>query len=137
MFKPLFPALLAVAAGTICAMAQDSVPKPPIHVPRPLPPNLPYPTGSQITFEWIYSCSGGNQCIFKCTDADPNIIVGASALDINLGTVPVGSQSLPALIVFYSQGTSSNSIFVVGGANQHLACKVTGMTLNYSGPPRP
>jgi hypothetical protein len=137
MFKRLFAALFGLTVVPICAMAQDPTVKLPIHIPRPLPPNLPYPTGSQMTFEWVYSCSGGNQCVFKCSDADPNIIVGASFLDINLGTIPVGSQTLPALFVFYSQGSYSNSIFVVGGANQHLACKVTGMTLNYSGPPKP
>lgn len=124
---------LAVIAGTSWLMelasAEDRL--------LPAPPNQPYPTGSEITFEWIYSCTKTRPCSFSC--AGSGSANGVTALQIYLGTTPLGSNSKsPALFYFYSTASvQRNSGFRIStGIQSTLSCDVVGMTLDYSGPPK-
>jgi hypothetical protein len=102
---------------------------------EPRAPGPPYPGGSEITFQWDYSCPGGGACSFSCPGAG-----GASSvtkLTIYLGTIAVGkTENAPAL--FYDFSTRnfprSNGFSISTGINT-LSCQVNGMVLDYSGPP--
>jgi hypothetical protein len=94
------------------------------------------PSGSEITFQWVYSCPSTGACSFECRGAGGANHV--TKLTINLGTVPLGgNQSAPA--VFYDFSTReiphSNGFKISTGLND-LACQVNGLTLDYSGPPK-
>jgi hypothetical protein len=98
-----------------------------------LPPGPPFPGGSNITFQWDYSCPSGKDCSFSCPGSG-----GAShvtKLTIYLGTIPVGSNQDPA--VFYEFSTReiprANGFSISAGLSI-LSCQVNGMTLDYSGP---
>jgi hypothetical protein len=135
MRMPFVSSVIIGAAGWLInsAWAEDRV-----IVPLPVPPNLAYPAGSEITFEWVYSCRNSRGCSFTC--AGP---VGATnavtALRIYLGTTPIGDNpKYPALFYFYSTvAVPSNSGFrIISGIQGTLSCDVVGMTLEYSGPPK-
>jgi len=103
----------------------------------PVSPNLAYPAGSEVTFEWSYSCRNTRPCSFSC--AGSGSANSVTALRIYLGTIPIGNgQKHPALIYFYSTTTvPRNDGFRISGGNQiSLSCDVSGMTLDYSGPPK-
>ena len=103
----------------------------------PAAPNQTYPAGSEITFEWVYSCRSTRPCSFSC--AGSGSANGVTALQIYLGTTPLGSNSKsPAIFYFYSTMTVPyNTGFRIStGIQGTLACDVVGMTLDYSGPPR-
>ena len=95
----------------------------------------PYPGGSEITFEWHYSCPSGSNCSFACmgTGAASHV----TKLNIYLGTIPVGSNQKSSA-VFYDFSTREvrrgNGFSVSTGINT-LSCQVNGLTLDYSGPP--
>jgi hypothetical protein len=104
----------------------------------PAPPNQIYPAESEITFEWVYSYQNRRPCSFSCPGSGS--ANGVTALQIYLGTTPLGSSNSksPAIFYFYSTltvplNTGFRIITGIGGA---LACDVVGMTLDYSGPPR-
>ena len=93
------------------------------------------PAGSNITFQWNYSCLSGKDCSFSCPGSG-----GAShvtKLIIYLGTISVGSNQDPA--VFYEFSTReiprANGFSISAGLST-LSCQVNGMTLDYSGPPK-
>jgi hypothetical protein len=104
------------------------------NVESPVPPNFRFPTGTEITFEWDYTCRAGNKpCVFSCGTADR-----VKALTIYLGTVPVGSHERNSTIFyFYSTETVpySGGFRINGGPASTLSCDVSGMTLDYSGSP--
>jgi hypothetical protein len=113
-----WPARLAWAQGT---------------VESPVPPNFRFPPGAEITFQWNYTCRGAKPCVFSCGTADR-----VKALTIYLGTIPVGSyQRNSVIFYFYSTETIpySDGFRINGGPASTLACDVTGMTLDYAGPP--
>jgi hypothetical protein len=96
----------------------------------------PYPGGSEITFQWDYSCTSGKDCSFTCMGTG-----GAShvtKLSIYLGTIPVGSnQKTPAMIYdFSTREIPRGNGFSVSTGISTLSCQVNGLTLDYSGPPR-
>lgn len=98
-------------------------------------PNLPYPDDSQITFQWNYSCTRDRACTFRCPGgggADHLI-----RLDIYLGTLPSnGDQRLPAIFYdFSSRDFLHGNGFSISTGIGMLSCQVSGMTLDYSGPP--
>jgi hypothetical protein len=109
----------------------------------PLAPSLraqdggpPYPGGSDLSFEWDYSCPSGKICSFSCPGTG-----GAShvtKLRMFLGTIPLGStEHAPG--VFYEYSTveipRANGFGISAGLGV-LSCQVSGMKLDYSGPPR-
>jgi hypothetical protein len=103
----------------------------------PALPNQTYPAGSEITFEWVYSCRNTRPCSFSC--AGSGSANGVTALQIYLGTTPLGSNpKSPAIFYFYSTVTVAynNGFRISTGIQGALACDVIGMTLDYSGPPR-
>jgi len=105
---------------------------------RPVAPNLPYPAGTEITFQWSYSCPTNKSCSINCQGPGSGVD-RVTALEIYLGSTPIGnSQMVPALFYFYStQVFASNSGFNISpGKLSRLSCQVTGMTLDYSGPPK-
>jgi hypothetical protein len=65
MRLPYVSLLIIGAAARIMnsAWAQDRV-----LVPVPVPPNLAYPAGSEITFEWVYYCENIRSCFFLVRD---------------------------------------------------------------------
>jgi hypothetical protein len=65
-------------------------------------------------------------------------VIHVSKLNMYLGTIPVGSnQNAPA--VFYDFSTREYSYangFSISVGLSTLSCQVSGMTLDYSGPPK-
>ncbi len=106
-------------------------------VRQPIATNLRYPAGTEITFQWIYSCpTGGKSCSFNCQGPGGGVD-RATALEIYIGSTPIGNnRTVPALIYVYStQIFASNSGFIMSpGELSKLSCQITGMTLDYSGP---
>lgn len=98
-------------------------------------PNPPYPSDSEITFQWNYSCPSSRGCSFSCPGAGEAFHV--TKLEVYLGTLPVdGAQRLPA--IFYSFSTKEfprANGFSVSTSVGTISCQVNGMLLDYSGPP--
>jgi hypothetical protein len=92
-----------------------------------------------LPFQWDYSCPGavGKDCSFLCT-GEGGRTVHVIRLRINLEAITVeGSQKAPA--VFYDFATMEipqASGFVISAGLGTLACQVSGMRLDYSGPPK-
>jgi hypothetical protein len=127
------------------------------------------PGGSEIAFEWQYSCPNGKGCSFTCPGSGgasnvtnlasggasnatnlgsggPSNVVrlasgGASnvtKLAIHLGTIPLrGTEK--AFGIFYEFSTMeiprANGFSLTTGIST-LSCQVSGMNLDYSGPPK-
>jgi hypothetical protein len=127
----IYLVVIAAAGGLTEAVAADD---------RVIPPSpfQAYPAGSEITFEWVYSCGSPRPCAFSC--AGSGSANGVTALQIYLGTTPLGSSNQKSPVIFYSFSTLTvprNSGFrIITGIGGALACDVVGMTLDYSGPPR-
>jgi hypothetical protein len=92
--------------------------------------------GSEIAFEWQYSCPSGKGCSFSCPGSG-----GASSvtkLVIHLGTIPL-SGTQRAFGIFYEFSTReiprANGFSLTTGIST-LSCQVSGMNLDYSGPPK-
>jgi hypothetical protein len=100
------------------------------------PGGPPYPGGSDITFQWDYSCPGGRACSFTCPGAGN--ASGVTKLTIYLGTVPLGAtEHAPALFYeFSTRNIPRGNGFSITTAITTLSCQVNGMTLDYSGPPQ-
>jgi len=100
---------------------------------EPVQSRPPFPF-SKTTFQWDYSCPANVACSVVCPGEASHVI----KLSLYLGTVPVdGSQN--AIALFYELRTREFpyvSGFTIGAALTTLSCRVTGMTLDYSGPPR-
>jgi hypothetical protein len=129
--SPTIVAILLMAGGLArLAWAQEG------DVESPVPPNFRFPAGAEITFQWNYTCRVGNKpCAFSCGTADR-----VKALTIYLGTMPVGSYERNSVIFyFYSTETIpySGGFRINGGPASTLSCDVSGMTLDYAGPPLP
>jgi hypothetical protein len=99
---------------------------------------MAYPGDAEIAFQWNYSCPRNNACTFRCLGAG-----GAghlTRLDIYLGTLPVnGDQQQRALAIFYdfsSLGFPHGNGSAISIGISALSRQVSGMTLDYSGPPK-
>jgi hypothetical protein len=107
--------------------------------------NPPYPAGSDIVFQWTYSCDeNAKGCSFNCPAIGASNVpaVGGASnvtkLTIYLGSVRLESDKTSSAI-FYEFSTKQiprGSGFTINSGLNSLACRVTGMTLDYSGPPR-
>jgi len=95
-------------------------------------PRFPF---TKTTFQWEYSCPGGEACSFICPAGEATQVI---KLSLYLGTVSYdGSQNAPA--VFYEFNTRAfphSSGFSISTGLSSLSCQVNGMTLDYSGPPK-
>jgi hypothetical protein len=92
--------------------------------------------GSEIAFEWQYSCPTGKACSFNCPGSGGGSNV--TKLAIHLGTIPLrGTEK--AFGVFYEFSTveipRANGFSLTTGIST-LSCQVSGMNLDYSGPPK-
>ena len=101
-------------------------------------PGPPYPDGSEITFQWVYSCPAnrGGGCSFSCPGSGG--AAHATKLTFYLGTVKLGRDK-SALGLFYEFATKevpNGNGFTINTGLGTLSCQVNGMILDYSGAPR-
>jgi hypothetical protein len=121
-------AILLMATGIVHLAWAEGV-----NTKSPIPPNFRFPAGAEITFQWNYTCRDSKPCAFSCGTADR-----VTAATMYLGTIPVGSNQRNSVIFyFYSTPTIpySDGFRINGGPASTLSCDVSGMTLDYSGPP--
>jgi hypothetical protein len=95
----------------------------------------PYPSGSEVAFEWRYSCASARACSFSCSGSG-----GASSvtkLSIQLMTIPLGTENVAGIFYEYStmEIPRANGFNITTGISR-LACQVNGMNLDYSGTPK-
>jgi hypothetical protein len=101
-------------------------------------PNPPYPSESEITFQWNYVCPLERPCTFTCRGAGGG---GGSdhvtRLDIYLGTLPFnGDERAGAIFYEFSSREFPHSAgFAISTGINSLSCQINGMNLDYSGPP--
>jgi hypothetical protein len=92
------------------------------------------PNGSEIAYEWQYSCPDSKACSFTCPASGG--ASGVTKLSIQLMTIPLGSTKVAG--VFYDFSTvaipRANGFSITTGIST-VACQVNGMTLDYAGSP--
>ncbi len=94
-----------------------------------------YPSGSEVAFQWQYSCTDARSCSFNCsgTGGANNV----KKLSIRLMTIAFGAKT--AAGIFYEYSTleipRANGFTITTGIST-LACQVNGMNLDYSGQPK-
>jgi hypothetical protein len=121
-------AIFLMASGLVRLACAEGV-----NTKSPIPPSFRFPAGAEITFQWNYTCRDSKPCVFSCGTADR-----VTALTMYLGTIPVGSNQRNSVIFyFYSTATIpySDGFRINGGPASTLSCDVSGMALDYSGPP--
>jgi hypothetical protein len=123
--ETLFAALLLVSAvSSYVSLAQEKA-------------ELPYPAESDITFQWTYSCPT-SQCAFSCPGTGRAKQV--TKLTIVMGRMRIGnSDDHNPIALFYEYSTKDiprGNGFSINGGLGRLACQVSGMRLDYSGPPK-
>jgi hypothetical protein len=95
----------------------------------------PYPPGSDITFQWNYSCPSSKGCGFICPGSGQAVHV--TKLTIYLGRMHIGADQT-SLALFYEFSTVEfprGNGFVINTGLSALSCQINGMTVDYSGPP--
>jgi hypothetical protein len=95
----------------------------------------PYPKGSEVAFEWQYSCTSARGCSFNCSGSG-----GASSvtkLSIRLMTIALGAKNVAGIFYEYStvEIPRANGFNITTGIST-LSCQVNGMNLDYSGSPK-
>ena len=123
--------LLALVLSEIFLVANPSLLRAERSVSSPL-----NSVGSEIAYEWEYSCSsGGRGCSFTCPG-----VGGASnvtKLVIHLTNIPLGGRDVAGITYeFSSVEVPRGSGFSITTGIGTLSCQVSGMNLDYSGPPR-
>ena len=115
--ETLFAALLLLSGvSSDVSLAQDKA-----ELPYPA-----YPAESDITFQWTYSCPT-SKCAFSCPGA-------GRASHVTKLTIFMGRMAL-----FYEYSTMDipqGNGFSINTGLGRLACQVSGMKLDYSGPPK-
>jgi hypothetical protein len=94
-----------------------------------------YPGGSDITYQWDYSCPSGGECSFTCGGGGAAHVTKVS---IYVGVMPVGTNQRNSSL-FYEFNTRElrrGSGFSVNAGLSTLQCQFNGLTMDYSGPPR-
>ena len=94
-----------------------------------------YPGGSDITYQWDYSCPSGGECSFTCGSGGASHV---TKLGIYLGAMPVGTNQKNSTLFyeFTMRELRRGSGFSVNSGLSTLQCQVNGLTVDYSGPPR-
>ncbi len=99
----------------------------------------PYPAGSDVTFQWNYSCPSSKGCAFSCLGGGTREGTShVTKLSVYLGRMRIGSDQ-DAFALFYDFSTVEfprGNGFVIATGLSTLSCQVNGMSLDYSGPPR-
>jgi hypothetical protein len=95
----------------------------------------PHPGGSEITFQWNYSCPSGGECSFTCGTGGASHV---TKLGIYLGAMPISTDQKNATLSyeFTTRELRQGSGFSVNTGISTLQCQVNGLTIDYSGPPR-
>jgi hypothetical protein len=92
------------------------------------------PNGSEIAYEWQYSCPDSKACSFTCPSSGG--ASGVTKLSIQLMTIPLGTTRVAG--VFYDFSTvaipRANGFSITTGIST-VACQINGMTLDYAGSP--
>jgi hypothetical protein len=109
----------------------------PLRAQDKIGPNASGPTygGSEITYQWEYSCPSGGECSFTCGSGGASHV---KTLVIYLGIMPVGTNQKNSTL-FYEFTTREHrrgSGFSVNAGLSTLQCQVNGLTVDYAGPPR-
>lgn len=125
MRETLFAALLLVSGvSSYVSLAQEKA-------------ELPYPAESDITFQWTYSCPT-SQCAFSCPGTGRAKQV--TKLTIVMGRMRIGNNDdYNPIALFYEYSTKDiprGNGFSINSGLGRLACQVSGMRLDYSGPPK-
>ena len=129
MFRVKLAAALAVLLLSGLTMTSNSIQAKAEQLPS-------YPAGSEITFQWVYSCPSSKGCAFACPRAGSASHV--TKLVIYLGKMRLAADKHP-LALFYEYATMDNPRgygFSIDTGLGTLACQVSGMMLDYSGPPK-
>jgi hypothetical protein len=94
-----------------------------------------YPGGTEITYQWNYSCPSGGECSFTCGTGGASHVI---KLGIYLGVMPVGTDQKNATLSydFTTRELRRGSGFSVNTGLSTLQCQVNGLIVDYSGPPR-
>src|SRR5262245_34594054 len=94
-----------------------------------------YPGGTQITYQWDYSCPSEGDCSFTCGSGGASHV---TKLAIYLGSMPIGTDQKNATLSyeFTTRELRRGSGFSVNTGLSTLQCQVNGLTVDYSGPPR-
>jgi hypothetical protein len=129
MSRPIFLGTLlsfGICAGA--AWAQEKTERPELQPP--------YHGLSNITLQWNYSCPTDQACSLACPGSGSASSV--TKLTIYLGSIPFSSnQNSPAMYYeFASREIPRGHGFSVSTGLGTFSCQVTGMTLDYSGPPK-
>jgi hypothetical protein len=85
--------------------------------------------------QWEYSCQGGDACTFVCPGGG---VTQVTKLRLYLGAVSIdGGQNIPAVFYeFNSRQFLQGSGFGMSSVFSTLSCQMSGMTLDYYGPPK-
>ena len=126
--ETLFAALLLLSGvSSDVSLAQDKA-----ELPYPA-----YPAESDITFQWTYSCPT-SKCAFSCPGTGRAKQV--TKLTILMGRMRIGSDyNYNPIALFYEYSTKDiprGNGFSINTGLGRLACQVSGMRLDYSGPPK-
>jgi hypothetical protein len=92
--------------------------------------------GGNTVFQWNYSCPSSQGCAFTCPGT--GTAAHATKLTIYLGKLRL-SDNESALALFYDYSTFEiprGNGFSINTGLGTLSCQVSGMHLDYSGPPR-
>jgi hypothetical protein len=94
-----------------------------------------YPGGTEITYQWDYSCPSGGECSFTCGTGGASHV---TKLGIYLGAMPIGTDRKNATLSyeFTTRELRRGSGFSVNTGLSTLQCQVNGLVVDYSGPPR-
>ena len=94
-----------------------------------------YPGGSEITYQWDYSCPSDGECSFTCGTGGASHV---TKLAIYLGAMPIGTDQKNATLSyeFNTREGRRGSGFSVNTGISTLQCQVNGLTVDYSGRPR-
>ena len=95
-------------------------------------PHFPF---TRTIFQWEYSCQGGEACSFICPGG---VQTQVTKVRLYLGAVSIdGSQNIPAVYYEYnSRQFPQGSGFGISNGVSTLYCQMSGMTLDYYGPPK-
>jgi hypothetical protein len=97
------------------------------------PSGSTYPAGTEITYQWKYSCPNVGECSFTCGTGGASHV---TKLDIFLGAMPVGIDQKNATLSyeFTTREGRRGSGFSINTGISTLQCQVDGLTVDYSGP---
>src|ERR1700752_1029436 len=92
-----------------------------------------YPGGSEITYQWDYSCPSGGECSFTWGSGGGSQV---TKLGIYLGAMPVGTNQKNSTLFyeFTTRELRRGSGFSVNAGLSTLQCQVNGLTVDYLAP---